>query len=79
MSESENKSMAAELEMPYGDEMIQLALAIDRVMKENAFANWREDDVRARTVLNKLSILMKKDKNHTLALFNHIKNMNHYK
>jgi type I restriction enzyme, R subunit len=79
MSESENKSMAAELEMPYGDEMIQLALAIDRVMKENAFANWREHDVRARTVSNELFILMKKDKNHTLALFNHIKNMNHYK
>jgi type I restriction enzyme R subunit len=63
---------------PYGDEMLRLALEIDRAMREKAPAGWRGDDTREKQVQNALFPLMKRDRPATMALFELIKNMRGY-
>ncbi|GAA4336234.1 type I restriction endonuclease subunit R [Flaviaesturariibacter amylovorans] len=71
-------SQAAEPEEPYGDPLVQLALNIDRVMREQAPAGWRGDEAREKQVQNALYLLMNRNKAHTIALFELIKNLRGY-
>ncbi len=56
------------------DEKAELALAIDRAMRENAPAGWKGDDTREKQVLNALFPLLGRDRDATLAIFEIIKN-----
>ena len=62
----------------YGNARVTLTLKIDRVMRENAPADWRGDEVREKQVLNALFPLMNRDREATLALFAIIKNSRGY-
>ena len=57
----------------YGDDLVQLALEIDRVMRERAPAGWRGDQAREAQVLNALFLLLDRDQAATRALFELIK------
>ena len=50
-----------------------LALEIDRVMREKAPADFRGDETRERQVLNELFLLMDRDGEATMAIFEIIK------
>ena len=71
-------SGVAESEAPYGNEYVDLALEIDRVMRKKAPAGWRGDDTRENQVLNALFPVMERDREATKALFELIKNMRSY-
>ena len=55
------------------DEKADLALEIDRAMREKAPAGWKGDDTREKQVLNALFPLLGRDREATLALFEIIK------
>ncbi len=69
---------AAEPRPEYGDERLSLALAIDRVMREQAPAGWRGDQTREAQVVNALHPLMGRDREVTQALFELVKNQPGY-
>jgi type I restriction enzyme R subunit len=62
----------------YADELLRLALEIDRVMRERAPAGWKGDQAREAQVLNALFPLLNRDRDATLALFELIKNQPGY-
>jgi type I restriction enzyme R subunit len=62
----------------YGDKRLQLTLKIDRVMREEAPAAWKDDPARESQVLNALYPVMGKNKAATKALFEIIKNIPGY-
>ena len=64
----------AEPSADYGDDLVKLALEIDRVMQERAPAGWKGDQAREAQVLNALFPLLDRDREATLALFELIKN-----
>jgi type I restriction enzyme R subunit len=68
----------ADLHPEYGDEHLQLALEIDRVMREQAPAGWKGDQTREAQVLNVLFPLLNRNREATLALFELIKNQPGY-
>ena len=70
--------MAAEPEVEYGSKLVQLALAIDRAMREYAPAGWRGDETREKQVQNALFPIMQRNRAATMALFELIKNMKGY-
>jgi type I restriction enzyme R subunit len=62
----------------FGDERLELALAIDRTMRERAPAGWRGDQAREAQVLNAPHPLLGRSREATLALFELIKNQPGY-
>ena len=60
------------------DMKANLALDIDRAMREKAPAGWKGDDTREKQVLNALFPLMNRDRKATVALFEIIKNQSGY-
>jgi type I restriction enzyme R subunit len=54
--------------------LVELALNIDRAMREQAPAGWRGDDTREKQVLNALFPLLNRDRRATMAVFEIIKN-----
>lgn len=60
------------------DAKAQLALSIDRVMREKAPAGWKGDDTREKQVLNALFPVMSRDRGATQAIFDIIKNQPGY-
>ena len=74
----EGATEEAEPRADYGDERVELALKIDRVMRERAPAGWKGDQAREAQVLNALFPLLDRDREATLALFELIKNQPGY-
>ncbi len=62
----------------YLDKLAELALEIDRMMRERAPAGWKGDHAREAQVLNALYPLMGRDRAATLALFELVKNQPGY-
>lgn len=56
----------------------ELALELDKVMRNQALAGWKEHDIRERHVINALYPVMSKDKIATQAVFDIIKNQPGY-
>ena len=71
-------SAVADPHADYGDKRVELALKIDRVMRERAPAGWKGDQAREAQVLNALFPLLKGDREATRALFELIKNQPGY-
>ena len=67
-------------EPPAGDgrDLVELALEIDRVMRERAPAGWKGDQAREAQVLNALFPLLNRDREATRALFELVKNQPGY-
>ncbi len=68
----------AEPRTVYGDEHVRLALAIDRVMREQAPAGWKGNQAREAQVLNALFPLLDRNRKATLALFELVKSQPGY-
>jgi type I restriction enzyme R subunit len=68
----------AESPAGYGDKLVELALEIDRVMRERAPAGWKGDQAREAQVLNALFPLLDRNREATLALFELVKNQPGY-
>ena len=68
----------AELPAEYGDDRLRLALEIDRVMREQAPADWKGDQAREAQVLNALAPLLDGNPEATHALFELVKNQPGY-
>jgi len=62
----------------YGGKQVELALEIDRTMRERAPAGWKGDQAREAQVLNALFPILKRDREATQALFEIIKNQPGY-
>ncbi|MDO8737122.1 MAG: HsdR family type I site-specific deoxyribonuclease, partial [Thermoleophilia bacterium] len=62
----------------YGEGCVELALKIDRGMREWAPANWKGDQAKEAQVLNALYPLLNRDREATKALFELIKNQPGY-
>ncbi len=60
------------------DEKANVALALDRAMRENAPAGWKGDEPREKQVMNALFPIMSRDRQATLAIFEIIKNQRDY-
>ncbi len=60
------------------DEKANLALALDRTMREKAPAGWKGDEPREKQVMNALFHIMSRDRQATLAIFEIIKNQRNY-
>ena len=60
------------------DGKAKLALKLDLTMRETAPAGWRGDETRERQVLNALFLVMSRDRQATLAIFDIIKNQPGY-
>ena len=60
------------------DGKAQLALEIDRAMRERAPAGWKGDDTREKQVLNALYPIMTRDRQATQSIFEIIKNQPGY-
>ena len=60
------------------DEKANLALEIERAMREKAPAGWKGDDPREKQVLNALFPLLERDQEATQAVFDIIKNQPAY-
>jgi type I restriction enzyme R subunit len=60
------------------EERAELALRIDRVVREQAPADWKGDETRERQVLNALFPILDRDREATKALFEIIKNQPGY-
>lgn len=60
------------------EQRVNLALEIDRVIREQAPAGWKGDQAREAQVLNALFPLLNRDRAATLALFELIKNQPGY-
>jgi len=56
------------------DQKADLALEIERAMREKAPAGWKGDDTREKQVLNALFPLLGRDREATRAVFEIIKN-----
>ena len=56
----------------------ELALDLDRAMREHAPAGWKGDDTREKQVLNALFPIMSRDRQATQAIFEIIKNQPSY-
>lgn len=56
----------------------ELALQIDRAVRENAPSGWQGDPVREKQVLNAIFPIMHRDREATLAIFEIIKNQAGY-
>ena len=69
---------AAEVSPEYLDKRLQLALDIDRVMRELAPAGWKGDQAREAVVLNALFPLMYRHREATEALFELVKSQPGY-
>jgi type I restriction enzyme R subunit len=69
---------ALDAEPDYGEQLVQLSLQIDKIMREEAPAGWRGDEAKEKQVKNALFQLLNKDREVTFALFDLIKNMNGY-
>jgi type I restriction enzyme, R subunit len=54
--------------------LVELALKIDRAMREQAPAGWKGDETREKQVLNALFPLLNRDRRATTAVFEIIKN-----
>ena len=61
-----------------GDDRLQLALEIDRVMREQAPAGWKGDQAREAQVLNALFPLLNRNREATVAVFELVKNQPGY-
>ena len=72
------ENTTAEPSPEYGDQLAQLALKIDRVMQDEAPANWRGDSVKENQVKTLLHPLTGKDRDATLKLFELIRNQSAY-
>ena len=70
--------LAAEGAALNAEERTNLALAIDRAMREHAPAGWRGDQTRESQVVNALFPLLNRDRKATRALFELIKNQPGY-
>ena len=68
----------AEVRAEYGDKRLRLALEIDRVMREQAPAEWRGDQAREAQVQNALFPLLDRNSEATRALFELVKNQPGY-
>ncbi|MHB8814292.1 MAG: type I restriction endonuclease subunit R, partial [Steroidobacteraceae bacterium] len=71
-------SIVAEPRPDDADERVDLALEIDRTMRERAPAGWKGDQAREAQVLNALFPLLARDREATLALFELVKNQPGY-
>lgn len=71
-------SRVAETAPDYGNERLNLALEIDRTVRESAPAGWKGDQAREAQVLNALFPLMRRNRAATLALFELVKNQPGY-
>ena len=71
-------AMVTEPSVDYGDDLVKLALEIDRVMRERAPAGWKGDQAREAQVLNALFPLLDRNREATHALFELIKNQPGY-
>lgn len=60
------------------DERAEIALKIDKTVRDSAPAGWRGDETRERQILNALFRLLEKDRAATLALFEIIKHQQGY-
>ncbi len=60
------------------DKKAELALKIDRSIREHAPAGWKGDDTREKQVLNALFPLLSRDREATRAIFDIIKNQAGY-
>lgn len=60
------------------DERTELALEIDRAMREQAPAGWRGDQARENRVLNVIHELLSRDRDATMAIFEIIKHQSAY-
>ena len=78
MSSIASADKTGETVSEYGNARVTLTLKIDRVMRENAPADWRGDEVREKQVLNALFPLLNRNREATLALFAIIKNSRGY-
>ena len=68
----------AEPEAVFGDECLELALKLDKAIREKAPAGWKGDSAREAQVLNAIYPIMKKNKAATQAIFEIIKNQPGY-
>ncbi len=71
-------AVVAQPEVPYGNDMVHLAIAIDAAMRTEAPAGWRGDDTWETQVKNVLFRRLNKDRAATQALFNKLKEMTIY-
>ena len=69
---------AAEPATQYGDECLELALKLDKAIRQKAPAGWKGDTAREAQVLNAIFPILKKNKAATVALFEIIKNQPGY-
>ncbi|RZL65966.1 MAG: HsdR family type I site-specific deoxyribonuclease [Variovorax sp.] len=69
---------AGETAVPNGDEVLELALQLDKAIREKAPAGWKGDSAREAQVLNAIYPIMKKNRTATLAIFEIIKNQPGY-
>ena len=67
-----------EVHPDYAGKFVELALEIDRTMRERAPAGWKGDQAREAQVLNALFPILDRDRAATLALFEIIKNQPGY-
>jgi len=70
--------MAAEAASEYEPALVNLALEIDRTMRERAPSGWKGDQAREAQVLNALFPLLKRDRSATQALFDFLKHLPGY-
>jgi type I restriction enzyme R subunit len=61
------------------EQRAELALQIDRAIRENAPADWKGDETREKQVLNALFPLLSRNRDATLAVFEIIKNQPGYR
>ena len=69
---------AGKMENPGDGERAELALEIDRTLREHAPAGWKGDEVREAQVLNALFPVLDRNRAATQALFDLIKNQPGY-
>jgi type I restriction enzyme, R subunit len=69
---------AAERDPNGGATLVELALEIDRVMRERAPAGWKGDQTREAQVLNALFPLLDRNREATRVLFELVKNQSGY-
>lgn len=62
----------------YREGLVRLALDVDRAMREQVHAGWRGDEARESRVLDVLYLLVERDRDATLALFELVKNQPGY-
>ncbi|KJH67492.1 restriction endonuclease subunit R [Chromobacterium violaceum] len=78
LAKSVDPLVVAEPASEYGDERLQLALALDSAIKEQAPAGWKGDEVKERVVQNIIHKTLGKGRDATLAVFEIVKNQPGY-